>query len=164
MATISQKMQDAINRQINAEFFSSYLYLSMSAWAASSNLKGSAQWLKTQADEENSHAMKLYNYVLDRGGKIALTEIKAPTAEWKNLEDCFKNVYEHELKVTQLINDLMQTAISEKDMASQIFLQWFISEQVEEEANASEILATLKLIGDSKGSLYMLDKKLGERK
>ena len=163
MATISQKMQDAINKQINAELYSSYLYLSMSAWATTENLKGSAVWLATQSKEETSHGMKMYHYVMERGGKILLTDIKCPEQKWASLADCFKTVYDHELKVTQMINELMKLAMDEKDMATQIFLQWFITEQVEEEANAVEVLDTLKMIGDSKGSLYMLDKKLGKR-
>jgi ferritin len=164
MAVISQKMQDAINKQINAELYSSYLYLSMSAWAMSENLKGSAQWLRVQSEEENGHAMKLFDFLLDRGGKIKLEEIRTPSDSWKGLEDCFKDVYAHELKVTQMIHDLVRTAQEEKDIASQVFLQWFVTEQVEEEANALEIVDTFKLIGDSKGSLYMLDRKLGKRK
>jgi ferritin len=160
---ISQKMQDAVNKQINAELFSSYLYQSMSAWCTAGNLKGFAHWFTKQAGEEDKHANKFRQYVLDRGGRVKLAAIEAPKTEWKSALETFSDAYQHELKVTGLINDLYKTAVDEKDVASQVMLNWFITEQVEEEASTNEILELLKMIGDSKGSLFMVDKKLAKR-
>jgi ferritin len=135
----------------------------MAAWCASENLKGFAHWFTKQAAEEDKHARKFYDYILERGGKVLLAAIEAPKTSWKSPMELFENAYEHEKKVTELINGLYKAALDEKDNASQIFLQWYITEQVEEEANASEIVAELKMIGDSKGSLFMIDKKLAKR-
>jgi len=161
---IKEKMQKAVNKQINAELYSSYLYLAMAAHFEANNLLGFAQWLEVQAKEENTHAMKFYKYVIERGGKVTLTEIAAPPLEWKSPLAAFETVYAHELKVTALINDLLKLAKEEGDSATELLLQWFIDEQVEEEANAMLIVEKLKLIKDSSQGLLMLDKELGERK
>ena len=161
---LSKKMQDLMNSQIQAEFYSAQLYLAMSAYSESENFKGFANWLKVQYNEETSHGMKFLQYIQERGGKVELKGIDAPPAKFGSMLELFEEVLVHEKKVTGLINKLYETAISEKDYASQIFLQWFISEQVEEEANATEIVAKLKMIGDkSPGGLFYLDKALGKR-
>jgi ferritin len=161
---IKDKVAKAINKQINAELYSSYLYLAMAAYFESANLKGFAHWMKLQAKEEDAHAMKFFDYVLERGGKVDLMKIDEPPAEWKSALAAFENAYAHELKVTQLINDLLKTAKAEDDTATESLLKWYIDEQVEEEAHASEIVAKLKAIKEAPGGLYMLDKELGERK
>lgn len=160
---IKAKMEKAINRQINRELYSAYLYLSMSAYFGNINLKGFASWMRVQAQEEMSHAMKLYDYLGERGGRIALAAIEDPPREWGSPLKVFENVYSHEQKVTALINDLVNLAIAEKDHASSSFLQWFVTEQVEEEASASEVLERLKLAGKDAGGLFMLDNELGQR-
>jgi ferritin len=161
---IGKKMEAAINKQINAELYSQFLYLSMSAGFESQNFKGFSGWLAVQADEENSHAMKFYHHLIERGGHVKLEAIEAPKTEWKNALEVFTDAYEHEQKVTGMIYKLLETARDEKDYAAESMLKWFVDEQVEEEANTSEIVGILKMIGDSKGSLYQLDHKLGKRK
>ena len=160
---ISKKMQTALNKQINAELYSSYLYLSMAAWAHSQNLSGTAAWMEVQAKEENAHGMKLYGQLLERGGAVTLEAIAKPPAAWKSALQLFTVVAEHEAHVTSLINGLMDVAIAEKDYASVEFLNWFVKEQVEEEANAALIVAKLEMVGDSKSGLLMLDGKIGKR-
>lgn len=161
---IKDKVVKAINKQINAELYSSYLYLAMAAYFVAANLKGFAQWMKVQSREENAHAMKFFEYVLERGGEVVLAKIDEPPAEWKSALGAFEDVYAHELKVTSLINDLLKTAKAEDDTATESLLKWYIDEQVEEEANAVEVLAKLKAIKEAPAGLYMLDKELGERK
>ena len=161
---IKKKMQDAINKQINAELYSSYLYLAMAAYFEKNNWLGFAQWMKVQSKEENTHAMKFYDYVLERGGEVVLDDIKAADTGWKTPLEVFEAVYGHELKVTALINDLFKLAGQEGDIATKSMLKWFIDEQVEEEANAKLIVEKLKLIKDSVNGLFMLDHELGERK
>jgi len=160
---LSKRMEEALNQQVNAELYSSYLYLSMSAYFESINLKGFANWMKVQAQEELLHAMKIYDFINERGGRVTLTSIDAPPTEWDSPLAAFEGVYEHECKVTGLINDLVNLALEEKDHASHIFLQWFVTEQVEEEASADEIVQRLKLMGDARGGLFMLDRELGQR-
>lgn len=160
---ISTKMQDAINKQIQAEFASAFLYLSMAAYCESKNLKGFAHWLKVQNQEETGHAMKLYEYLLGRGGNVALKAIDAPPAEFGSPAEVFAKVLAHEQQITALINGLYETAQAEKDYATQVFLQWFINEQVEEEASATSILEKLKLLPDKSGALLYIDKELGKR-
>jgi ferritin len=156
-------MQDAINEQINRELYSSYLYLSMSAFFSERNLPGFAQWLGVQAEEERGHAMKFHTFLLDRGGHVALKEIAAPASEWKTSLEAFKEVQAHEGKVTASIHALYELAMKEKDYPAQVLLQWFIGEQVEEEKNAAEVVAQLELI-DSRGTaVLMLDHRLGKR-
>ena len=160
---IAKKMQDALNGQINAEFYSSYLYLSMVAYFESINLRGFASWMRAQTGEEKNHAMKIYDFIIERGGGVTLEAIAKPVSEWKSPLAAFEAAYKHEQKVTGLINDLVELAAKEKDHATGIFLQWFVTEQVEEEKNAGEIVAKLQLLKDSAGSMYMLDKELGKR-
>lgn len=161
---ISKPLQDAINDQINFELFSAYLYLSMSAHFETQNLPGFANWTRVQYQEETGHAMKFYKYVFDRSGVVTLKAIAQPTIKFKTPLDIFKEVLKHEQKVTSLINKLYELAVKEKDYAAQIFLQWFINEQVEEEKNATDIINMLAMIGDSSVSLIMADRQLGARK
>jgi ferritin len=163
LTMLSKRMEKALNSQINAELASSYLYLSMSANFMAQNLKGFAKWMSVQAKEENIHAMKFYDYVIERGGKVVLQTIAQPKTEWDSALAAFKDTYAHEQKVTALIHDLVNLAASEKDHATSVFLQWFVTEQVEEEANASAAVQQLTMIGDSKGSLFMLDHQMGKR-
>lgn len=160
---IKEKIKDAINKQINAEMYSAYLYLSMSTYFESINLKGFASWMKAQTQEEMVHAMKFYDYVNERGGKVLLTAIDAPPTQWDSTLAVFEYTYKHEQKVTGLINDLVDLAISEKDHATNNFLQWFVAEQVEEESSADEVVQKLKIAGDQGGGLFMLDRELGQR-
>lgn len=160
---LNKKIEKALNEQINAEMYSAYLYLSMSAYFESENLSGMANWMYVQYQEEMSHAMKLYRYVNDRGGKVTFKEIKAPQTSWKDSVDVFTNVLEHERHVTSLINSLVDLAIEEKDHATNNILQWFVAEQVEEEANAEDILEKTKRVIDSKNGLYLIDKELSSR-
>ncbi len=160
---ISKPVLESMNLQIMHELYSAYFYLSMSAHCDAENLPGFAKWLKLQAYEEQEHAMRFYEYILDRGGKVTLMAIQQPPVDFKSPLDIFRQVYEHEQKVTALINDIYKVATEEKDVASQIMLQWFISEQVEEEKNASSILDMLTKIGDNVGHIYQLDHQLGER-
>lgn len=160
---LSQKLEQAVNEQIKNELYSGYLYLAMAAQCESMNLSGFAHWLKVQAKEELGHAMKLYDFINDRGGRVVLEAIDKPPVEYKSLRDMFEAVYQHEQKVTGLINKLYEMAKAENDYPLQVYLQWFIDEQVEEEKNATEILAKLKLVGESGNGLMMLDKILGER-
>ena len=160
---IKEKIREAINRQINREFYSAYLYLSMSAYFESINLKGFSHWMRMQAKEETEHALKLYDYLIEKGGRVILLEIESPPSEWKSSLAVFEHTYEHEKKVTEMINDLMKLAKSKNDYATEVFLQWFVNEQVEEETSAEEILQKIKLIKDAPGRLSMLDRQLGER-
>jgi ferritin len=160
---LSKTMEQAINGQINAELYSSYLYLAMSAYAENANLPGFAQWMKVQAKEEQEHAMKFFHYVVERGGRIELAAIAKPPVDFQSPLALFEQTLEHEKHVTSLINDLYALAVKEKDYASQIMLQWFISEQVEEEANATQIVETLRIAGEKGNALIMMDRFLGSR-
>lgn len=160
---IKDKLEKALNSQLNAELYSSYLYLSMSSYFSSVNLNGFANWMRVQAHEELMHAMKFYDYVIERGGKVTLTVIEAPPTAWDSPLKVFEHVYTHEQKVTGLINDLVNLSISEKDHATTAFLQWFVTEQVEEESSADEIVQKVKLVGDQGSGLLMLDQELGQR-
>jgi len=160
---IANKMEEAINKQVNAELYSAYLYLGMSAKCTELNLKGMANWLYVQAQEEMTHAMKFYRFILERGGHSKLPAIEGVSSDWKNPLEMFEAAYAHEQKVTGLINNLMDIALAERDHASASMLNWFIDEQVEEEANASEISEQLRLMGESKEGLFMLDKELATR-
>jgi len=156
-------MQDAINDQIQKELYSSYLYLSMSAYFADKSLSGFAHWMRVQEAEEREHAMKLYDFILERGGRVMLKAIDAPKTEWSSTLEVAEEVAVHEAKVTASIYALYETALKEKDYPTQIMLQWFISEQVEEEKNAAEIVANLKLIEKGGTAIYVLDHQLGKR-
>jgi ferritin len=160
---LSKKMEKALNEQINAEFYSSYLYLAMSAYFESAGLPGCARWMQAQAQEEWFHGMKLYGFVNQRGGRVTLQAIATPPASWNSTLAVFQNVLVHEQKVTGLINELVDLALKEKDHATNNFLQWFVSEQVEEEAGVSAILGKLKLIGIETSALFTLDSELGQR-
>lgn len=160
---ISQRIQDAVNKQINEEFESAYLYLSFSALLDSQNLKGFAHWMHLQWEEEIAHGMKLYDHMLRRGGEIKLKQIKQPSSDATKPLEIFEAVLAHERHITECINDLYELAKEEKDNPLQNLLQWFIDEQVEEEENAEEYLEKLRLIGDNGPNLYLLDQELGQR-
>jgi len=160
---LSDKMEKALNAQINAEIYSSYLYLSMSAYFGNLNLTGSATWMKIQALEEMTHAMKFYNFVEERGGRVKLVQVDSPEVEWSSPLVCFEEVLKHEQHVTALINDLVALSMEEKDFATHNFLQWFVGEQVEEESSADDVIQTLKLAGDQGNGLFMVDRELGQR-
>ena len=159
----SKQMENALNDQINAEMYSAYLYLAMSAYFQSTNLSGFANWMKIQAQEEMVHAMKFYDYINERGGRVALQDIEAPPKDWDSPLDVFDATLLHEQKVTSLINTLVDIAMEERDHATNIFLQWFVSEQVEEEDAANEMLQKIKLMGDAPGGMFMLDNEMGQR-
>ena len=161
---ISERMAKELNKQINAEMFSSYLYLSMSAFFEKEGYKGFAAWMRAQAQEEYEHAMKFYDYLIDVGGVVELEAIEKPKNTWESPLAVFEAAKEHELHVTNLINNLVAVSIEEKDYATNIFLQWFVTEQIEEVATVSEIIDKFKMIGERNESLYFLDKELGERK
>ena len=160
---LSEKMRDALDEQLNWELYSAYLYVSMAAYFDSVNLPGFANWMRVQAQEELMHAYKFYNYVNGRGSRVILRPIEGPPTEWDSPVAVFEAACEHEQKVTGRINDLVNLAASENDHATNIFLQWFVTEQVEEEATANGVVQKLKLIGDAKGALYMLDREMGQR-
>ena len=160
---LSKSMEEALNRQINRELYSAYLYTSMSAYFSSANLAGFAKWMRVQAKEERAHAAKIYDYVLARGGKITLLDIEAPKAKWASAGKVFEDVSAHEQKVTGMIHALVELATKEKEHATFEMLQWFVKEQVEEEENASEILAKIKNVGDVPGHLFHLDHELAKR-
>jgi len=160
---ISKKMQTAIDEQINAEIWSAYLYLSMSAYFERQNLRGFANWTKIQWQEEITHAIKFFDFVHSRGGQVILKPIAAVPADWKNAIEVFSETLKHEQHVTALINNLANIAVEEKDHATNSMLQWFIAEQIEEEANAEQILVQLKMIGDNGYGMLMLDRELAAR-
>ncbi len=160
---LKKKIQKAFNDQINAELYSSYLYLSMAAYFEGINLSGAAGWFKVQAQEEAGHAMKFFNFIFERGGEVTLGAIEGPKTKWASPLAAFKDAYAHECKVTALINKLVDLADQEKDHASHAFLQWFVSEQVEEEATVDGIVKKLELMADAPGALFMLDRALAQR-
>jgi len=160
---LTEKMQKALNGQLNAELYSSYLYLSMNAYFKSVNLDGFANWMHYQAQEELEHSMKFYDFIIQRGAKVELMQIEAPPPEWGSPLAVFEATLAHEQKVTGLINDLVDVAHQESDHATNIFLQWFVSEQVEEEENVGGVLEQLKLMGDVQGGLFMMDRELAKR-
>jgi len=160
---IDKKIEDAINKQINWEIYSSYLYFSMAAYCESVNLKGFSSWMRTQAMEELTHVKRFYDFLTARGGRVILTEIKAPPTEWDNPHAVFEHTLEHEQHVTKLINDLMNLAHDLRDHASIGVLQWFIDEQVEEEESVGEVLQSLKLNENNPGGLFIIDKELAQR-
>ncbi len=156
-------MQAAMNDQINAELYSSYLYLAMSSYFTSVNLVGMASWMRVQVQEELFHAIKMYDFVGERGGRAIMKAIGQPPAEWASPLAVFENGLAHEQKVTGLINNLLDLAMAERDHATAIFLQWYVTEQVEEESNATGIVRKLKMIGGDASSLFALDQELGQR-
>ena len=160
---IAKKIVKAFNAQINAELYSSYLYLSMSAWFETQNLPGFANWMRIQAMEETGHAMKFFTHINERGGAVTLDGIDTPQATWKSPLDAFKGAFAHEQKVSGLINKLADLAVAEKDHASTIFLQWFVTEQVEEEQSADSVVQKLAMAGDSPQALLMMDGQMAAR-
>ncbi len=160
---LDEKMKKALTDQINEEFYSAYLYLSMSAYFGKIGLKGFANWMMVQYKEEVDHGMKMFNYILSRGEEVKLQVIKEPPSEWKSPLQVFEETLKHEQHITERINYLVDIAEEVKDRATYNFLQWFIDEQVEEEENDREIIDRLKLIGDNKNGLFMLDRDLGAR-
>ena len=160
---LSKPVLDLMTEQINHELYSAYFYLSMSAHCDAETWPGVAHWLRMQAQEEQEHALKFYDYILDRGEKVTLKAIAQPPVEFGSLVSIFEQVYAHEQKVTALIEKIYAAALEQKDVASQALLQWFITEQVEEEKNASEILEMLKRVGSSVGGMYQIDHNLAKR-
>ena len=160
---LGKRVEQALNDQIKHELYSAYLYLSMAAYAEDQNLSGFAHWLSKQAGEEQEHALKLYGYIVERGGRVVLQAIDAPPTEFGTALELFEQVYAHEQKVTGLINALYEVALDVKDYATQSLLKWYIDEQVEEEANASQIVAQLGMVGNKSQGLLMMDRALGAR-
>ncbi len=160
---LGKKLQDALNEQIKNELYSGYLYLAMSAYFETNNLPGFAHWMRVQAGEEQEHALKFFDFIVDRGGRVVLHAIDQPPVEFHSPLAVFEATLEHEQKVTGLINKLYELAVAENDYPAQVMLQWFINEQVEEEKNATQIVETLKMIGDKGQALIMLDRELGQR-
>lgn len=160
---LKKTLADALNNQINEELFSSYLYLSMSAYLQNNNLAGFAHWMKIQAQEEYIHSLKFYDFILQRGAAVNLKAIKAPKTSWKNVEEVVKETLAHEIHITNCINSLISLAQKEMDHASQSFLKWFVDEQVEEVANAEQLLNDVKMIGNNQSGLFLLDRELKGR-
>lgn len=160
---IKPKILNILNKQINEELYSSYLYLSMSNYFSSLNLDGFAKWMRMQSQEENAHGMKIYDYILQRDGKVVLSKIETPKAIWKSPLEVFQETLKHEQHISSCIHNIVNLAIQEKDHATTQFFQWFVGEQVEEESNASSILEKMKMVGDNKSGLFMLDRELGKR-
>ncbi len=160
---LNKSIQDSLNTQINLEQYSAQLYLAMSAACEAKSYRGFAHWLRVQAGEETAHAMKLITFVLDRGGRLALRTIEAPPTEFGTVTQVFESILSHEQKITASINALFERARSEKDYASEITLQWYVTEQVEEEANVGQILDHLRAVGEQGGGIWYLDSKLGKR-
>ena len=156
-------MQDALSRQIGSEFASSYLYLSMSAYCAMRNFNGFAHWFRLQSQEETTHALKLFDLVLDRGGQVTLQPIPAPEAEFESLLDVMQRALAHEQQVTAMIRDLFEVAVKEEDYITQTQLQWFLTEQVEEEKTVGTIVEQLRMIGGQGSGLFLLDRELAAR-
>ena len=160
---IGKKLNDAMNEQIKNELESYYIYLSMAAWLHSKALDGMGHWMRVQAHEEMLHAMKFFNHLIDRGGKVALKDLKQLKAQWKSPLEVFKDAFEHEKFISKKINDLMSIARQEKEFASEPLLAWFTDEQIEEESNASKITEQLDMVGADTSGLLMLDRELAAR-
>jgi ferritin len=160
---ISKKMEKALNEQINAEMYSAYLYLAMAAYFESENLSGFANWMKIQVQEEMGHAMKFFGFVNERRGRVVLKAIDQPAKEWTSPLAVFEASFEHEQMITGRINDLVNLAIEEKDHATNTFLQWFVSEQVEEETSVDKVIQMLKMAHEAPGAVFMIDRELGRR-
>ncbi len=160
---INKKMEAAINEQINAEFYSAYFYLSMAAYFETLDLEGCSNWMQTQYKEEIAHTMKFFHYLNERGGKVVLKGVAEPPHSWESPMHVFQETLKHEEHVTSLINGLMDLALSERDHATTNFLQWYVEEQVEEEATVGAIISKLKMVAHSPESLFLLDKELGTR-
>lgn len=159
----SKKLEQAINEQIQREFYSSYLYLAMSAYCEEINLDGFAHWMRLQSEEERGHSMRLFNYLHSRGGRVVLQAITQPPAKFRSVRKMFEEVLKSEQDVTKEIHKLYELAKKESDHATEVELQWFIQEQVEEEKTANDILAKLDMVGDQPAALLMMDRSLGSR-
>ncbi|PKP05968.1 MAG: ferritin [Bacteroidetes bacterium HGW-Bacteroidetes-5] len=159
----NKNVQEVLNKQVNAEFWSAYLYLSMSSYLAQKGLTGFANWMRVQFQEETSHALKLFDYIIARGGEVKLEPIAEVETDWSSIKDIFESTYKHECKVTDMIHNCYEVALKERDHAAANMLQWFIDEQAEEEENALAIIDQLKFVGDNGPALYMLDKELATR-
>ncbi len=159
----SAKMEAALNEQLNAELYSAYMYLAMCAYFEDVNLLGFANWMRMQAQEELAHGLKFYDYIHDRDGRVVLTAIDTPPKDWDNPLAAFRAAYEHEEEITQRINRLSDQAIAEGDHATQIFLQWFVTEQVEELASTKAVIDKLELVKDSPSGLFLVDHELSQR-
>jgi ferritin len=160
---VNEKMESAINEQINWELYSSYLYMSMAAYFESINLKGCSSWMRKQAMEELTHVKRFYDFLTARGGRVLLSEIKAPPTEWETPLTVFEETLKHEQHVTSRINDLVDLSLELRDHATNSFLKWFVDEQVEEEESVDEVLQSLKLNESNPGGLFMIDKELAQR-
>ncbi len=160
---LDKEIEEALGKHLNAEIYSSHLYYSMSAYFESLSLGGFARWMRIQALEELSHVQKFFDYVHERGGRLFMQAVEAPPTEWKSSLDCFEAVYDHEVEVSTLINRLMDLAIAKSDHATVNFLQWFIGEQVEEEATADEVVQKLRLVDNTSGGLFLLDQEMNNR-
>ncbi|QJT07771.1 ferritin [Oceanidesulfovibrio marinus] len=160
---LNETMNDALNEQVKWEFYSSFLYLAMAAYCAEQGLPGCASWMRLQADEERMHAMKFYDFILERGGSVRLHAIDEPKGAFDSMLDVFEYGLSHEREVTRRINELVNLAMDQRDHATSIFLQWFVTEQVEEEDNFSDVVARFRLVGNKGEGLFMLDKELGGR-
>ena len=160
---INKKVRDGFNKQIQHEFYSAYLYLSMAAWVHSKGMDGMAQWLRVQTLEEMTHAMKFFDHIIERDGEVELLEIEKPPTEWASPLEAMKAAYKHEQFITGKINELVALSKNENDYASGSLLQWFVDEQVEEEANASKNVQNLEMVGDSGNGLLMVDREMGTR-
>lgn len=160
---LSKTMEEALNKQVNREFYSAYLYLAMSSYFETICMKGFARWMRAQAKEEQAHGEKIYDYIIARGGKTTFADIEAPRAKWASTGKVFEEVVAHEQKVTGMINALVDLAIKEKDHATFEMLQWFVKEQVEEEEQALDILNQIGIVGDVPGHLFYLDHHLAKR-
>jgi len=160
---LSEKIQGAFNKQLNSELYSSYLYFSMAAYFESENLAGMANWMRIQTQEELQHATKFFDFILERNGKVALAGIEGPPTQWDSPLKAFEDAYAHECKVSGQINDLVDLALVEHDHAAGSFLQWFVTEQVEEEASTLAVVEQLRLMGDHGVAKYMIDQQLGQR-
>ena len=160
---LTQRMQKALNEQITKEFYSAYIYLAMAAWFEEQSLNGFAKWMRVQTQEETSHAMILFNYVIERGGAVSLGALEAPSTSFSSVLEIFEKALEHEQYITSSINKLMDIAIEERDHAARSMLNWFVDEQVEEESNANTMIARLKLCGEKTDGILLLDSEVGTR-
>lgn len=161
---LNPELEAALNAQLGGELYSSHLYLSMSAYCESTNMPGAAHWFRMQAEEERAHAMKFFDHIVDRGGRVTLGTIEAPPTEFRSLLDAFEQALEAERNVSAAIDRLTTTAIEKGDHAAQAFLQWFVTEQVEEEKQADDVVQTLRAIGEDPATLFILDRELGNRR
>ncbi len=160
---MSEKMTAALNQQINEEYYSSYIYLAMAAYLEDNDLDGMAHWMRMQAQEEYQHAMKIFDYMIERGARVVLSEVAAPPKEWESPLVCFEASLEHEKFMTKNINELANLALEERDHATNNIMQWYVSEQVEEEASVDNIVKKLKMMGADGPALFMMDRELAGR-